>query len=448
MPRRVRGRINSQVRYRQPNIGRSALQGGGARMRQNAATQAEVDAAFVAGYDANLTAGFTLVGNLVIPRNRTLWGNQQTIVANGGALVEIGGNNAGVRYTTFQGTSNYAVQWSAVTLQGGSVVGCTFTDAGIRVLQSSPAPFAHSDCTIIENAFNDAVCQIERMTDSVIGENSFTNTVDTGRAIVCYGVQNCVIRNNVIDRGITGILLLAFSLIARFSFKGNTIIGNTITNIVEESISIDAQAGNEYASARDTDDVAALPGNGQVTLASAAWAADSTYGGTVIDMVFINGDGVGKVYPMLAQDNATFTIDITPEDYTTLSTSDRATLGWSVTGNTISDNTITMVATAGNPTGVLLYGGCYGNKVLRNTVTMAQAAHYGILVTNLNGFAAGDSVTGNAKGWPSANNVANDNNVIVGDIVQWRRVYGSPTPMDLVDNYVNGVPMPLETVAS
>lgn len=413
----------------------------------SAATQAEATAVFAAGYDVMLSASFTLSGNLDVPANRTLWGNGFTITANGGALVTILDDYSSVRKTVFAGSSTYAVQWHSVGLEHGSVLDCTFTSAaGVRVLQASG--FSHRYCNIRRNVFNDSNFLVERMTDSFVMGNVFANTNDVSRAITCYGLKDSVISNNTIDRGKTGILLLAFSLIGKFAFTGNTISGNTISGIVEESISIDAQAGTEYSNARDTDDVSSLPGSSQVVLTDAAWAADSTYSGVTIDMVFVNGANVGKYYPVTAQSGATFTLDIPAADYDLLTTSDRATIGWVPADNTIEDNTITVTTEAGTPAGILLWGGCHDTVIQNNTVTMALSTQWAIQVANLNGFTGLNSVTGNVKAWPSPGNVANDNDVVVGEVVQWRRKYGTPTEMDLVDNLVDGEPMTLEVVTS
>lgn len=235
---------------------------------------------------------------------------------------------------------------------------------------------------------------------SYIGNHFYE--MDGLRPIQLWGSNNRVERNFV-DGGVFGISLLGRQDVAAFRrpCTGNLIAGNIVLNTSEEGISMDI-VGNSATQTviREYDTVATTPGSSVITLASPNWSAQTTYTGSVYDLVFVSGTLAGKRYKITTHSGASFTLAGVAADYASIAVGNGVSIQLSCYGNTIANNIIIPALIEGRDfsSGIVLHGTGTENTIVNNvTFGINNGAgpfdNYAIREANLNGIAATDAIT-------------------------------------------------------
>jgi hypothetical protein len=302
-----------------------------------------------------------------------------------------------------------AIATISTTAQTNSTVqGCWFEQYQIGVsIAGTSNSSSTSGMKIIDNYFDTCGYGIFQIYGS---HNLFSrNTIvsSTSSAITFYGGSYNAVMNNRISGGVTGIVFLyTRSTSGSKALVHNTIQGNLVTGVTQESISLDCH-GNTAAdvSVFDWDTVSAKAINGSnvnITLTHANFASSGTAFGTYY-IEFRTGKLAGQVFKILTHSNSLFTVEMdTTNVYPLVTVGDEFVIGAPFFGNSIIGN---IVDASGGTASILLYGNCHGNTVMGNTVygkdilltTLSSLVRSSINVTTRFGraFCEGNVVIGN-----------------------------------------------------
>ncbi len=323
-----------------------------------------------------------------------------------------------------------------------SVTGTITTRPSIRLGQGFNS--YHRYNTIADNDFF-SVPILEEVGDAnyYLG-NRFYNMAGL-RPIQTWGSNHYII-GNYVSGGVLGISLLGKHNIAanRRPCTGNVISGNVVTGTSEEGISMDL-VGNIAAETvvREYDTIATKPGSPTITLASANWVAQTTYTGSLYDLVVVsatNSAMVGRRFKITTHSGASFTLDITSGDYANLTVGDGVAVKLECYGNTIANNVVlpTLASDRAATSGIALWGLGIGNTIVNNivfgqydgtglggTVNGVPLNNFALIEASLNGITASDSVTGLQRRASVGLNTITNNINLGGGIGAEYRDYGS-----------------------
>jgi hypothetical protein len=295
---------------------------------------------------------------------------------------------------------------------------------------------------------NDAILCVT-VNDSEFCNNYIRGTLN--KNIEFFGGKRNLIQGNNIETGVTGISFIFQWTTARAQGQvdGNKIIGNTIRNISEESISFDVR-GNiaDDMATRERSTVARKTASGGFNFIHLShtelWNSNKPYIGAC--MCFFTGKLKGQVFEILdygsPSPDVRFNMRITADVMSEVEAGDVVIIGAPFTNNIIQGNNIVMPH-GPLTTGIFLYGLCYYNLVDSNIVRClsSDSGKPGIRVRSLGGLNKTNSLTNPPGGRdaPSENNTLSNNLLINCDEVSDYYGYGSATPYHSVGNRHVGV---------
>lgn len=282
-----------------------------------------------------------------------------------------------------------------------------------------------------------SIVLLEEVGDNNDFTGNFFYQMDGLRPIQWWG-SNHNIEGNYVDGGIFGIAALGKHNIAanRRPCTGNTVSGNIVLNTSEEGISFDV-VGNVAAETvlREYDTVASKPGGSVINLASANWAAQTTYTGSLYDAVFTSGTLAGRRYKITTHSGAAFTLSGLSADYASVTVGDGVSVQLSCYDNKIAHNIVIPKLTAdrAHTSGIVLHGTGVDMDI-RNNIVYGESdgvgagdaglVYHGIRETSLNSIVATDSITGIQRRGPVGLNRIEGNRELGGGIGSDYKNYG------------------------
>lgn len=256
---------------------------------------------------------------------------------------------------------------------------CIFTSMGRGISYgANSVNTAHTRLKLNFNTF--ITCDygifIERgLRSQIIGNQLFLTGGSSQRGI---HVQGCIygseiIANNI-NGGKTGVSILYQRTNASRSVSDvyavsahNLIANNYITNVSEESISIDCN-GNDptNCAAREVDTVASVSSL-TVTLSAGGWAGITANAHFNDYAGFVTGALAGRIFRITASSGATITLDCTGAEASAITAGDLVVIGAWAFNTVISGNRI-QCRSGANATGIMLWGMCQGITIGPNTI--------------------------------------------------------------------------------
>lgn len=353
-----------------------------------------------------VNATFTMATNVTL----TAAEDASLVIASGQILNFDDGNVIEGVYIRME--SNSRLQAAAAsgntTVQNARIEGNTFVRSGtittapyLRFGQGFGAGQFHQNNVVRDNDFYE-VSILEEVGNNIAYEGNHFYNMAGLRPLQIWGSNHRVI-GNYVDGGIFGLSLLGKHNIAaaRRPCTGNVFAGNIVLNTSEEGISMDV-VGNVAAETviREYDTVATTPGSSVITLSSANWSAQTTYTGSVYDLVFVTGTLAGKRYKITTHSGASFTLANVSSDYASITVGDGVSIQLSCYGNTIANNIVIPALIEGRDfsSGIVLHGTGTENTIANNIVYGVDTGagsfdNYAIREANLNGIVATDAIT-------------------------------------------------------
>ena len=283
-----------------------------------------------------------------------------------------------------------------------------------------------------------------RVSYSIFKSNYIQGVKGITTGIQFWGAIQCVITDNIIIGGITGISCIVNPLYSGLCpFQCNTISNNTVTHVSEETISLDGRYNTYPNGVFEIDTVSSKSlvssgGNVRIKMSNANWSSTGSIGQySSYYITFTSGKLVGMTFPIISQTEKD-SIDVQVPNVSGRSLyndigADEFVIGLPMYNNVISNNTleISYKTTDYLPTGIVLWGYACGNTISNNTIrrTDTQGSTNldcnGIVLANLAGITYGaganQSVTQTALKAPCMNNIICGNN---GEGVQVQLVNG------------------------
>lgn len=270
---------------------------------------------------------------------------------------------------------------------------------------------------------------IVRLFKSLITRNKMVSAATSYQHILFTAGSRNRVTENELDFGKTGITwVYRRDLNGAFgtSFR-NVISGNTIVNISEEGISFDVNGSTAATVAvvdRGTVASKANPSGAiyNVVVSGGTWATE-TRDYTGYYACFLSGALKGQPVKITGHLGATLTLALAASQYAILTAADQFTVGMPFIGNVISGNTVDTSA-RGVARGLHLYGLCYQNTVVGNTVIGTGAAKGGLQVDSITGLAQPANLSASSGLAPSEGNTVVGNTVNGDDLSIALHSYG------------------------
>lgn len=284
---------------------------------------------------------------------------------------DLGFNGLSLTSTTQRGVTTR----NDVGVARARVSRCRFRDyqTSVAVLIRAIPNDAPTHCVVEDTLFEN--CQyailVERGVCCRIIRNTSVSKVGSGRHIVLYSAENCIIADNLLTGGIVGIAgLMNRTVAGTFAIQGNVIRGNTVVAVSEEAISLD-MFGNDANSIAVIDHgvVRSLgtysTAGGQLTLTLDSAFTDAPNNKYFrLRLVLTSGAAAGTVLKIDASSGALLTLNgVRPDTADLIAVGDTISIGLPMFGNIITGNEI---RDAGKWS-VVLWGFCVGNVVAQNT---------------------------------------------------------------------------------
>lgn len=253
---------------------------------------------------------------------------------------------------------------------------CRFADfrSSVAILIRAIPNDAPSHCIIENNVFENCEYAIlmERGIYCRITGNTSVNQVGSGRHIVFYSAENCLIADNLLTGGIVGITgLMNRSVAGFFAIHGNIVRGNTVVAVSEEGISLDMFGNDANAVAVTDHGTVASRGAYNATNGQLSLTLDPAFAAAVPNkffrtrLVLTSGAAAGSVFRVDASAGALLTINgVRPDTAALIAEGDSISIGLPMFGNIITGNEI---RDAGKWS-IVLWGFCIGNVVAQNTL--------------------------------------------------------------------------------
>jgi hypothetical protein len=252
---------------------------------------------------------------------------------------------------------------------------CRFAEfkSSIAILLRAIPNDAPSRCVIEDNVFENCEYAVlmERGLYCRIVRNTSSNATGSGRHIVFYSAENCLIADNLVTGGIVGITgLMNRTVGGTFPIQGNVIRGNTVVAVAEEGISLDLHGNDSNTVAVTDHGTIASKGsynssNGQLSITlDAGFSGASSNKFFRARLVITSGAAVGSVFKIDASSGEVVTVNGMRADTAALvAAGDSISIGQPMFANIITGNE---VRDAGKWS-VVLWGFCVGNVVAQNT---------------------------------------------------------------------------------
>lgn len=312
---------------------------------------------------------------------------------------------------------------------------CSWTAPAIYLVQSADNG-GPSNYAVKGNTFRDSgnAIFLERVSNCEVSGNSSENPVGVGQHIVMYAANGCQILGNKTVGGITGILGLAARGLGA-PIRNNIISGNRVVSPSEEGISLDIN-GNSATSVGAVDwgtirEKNFTGGANLLTLTlDGAFSSSplNRFYGQVLTVT--TGSAAGTMLPIGESNGALFySRGVRPSVYSAINVGDEVVIGYPLSGNIITGNSVENAGTYS----IVLWGLCIGNVITENTCSTnlstsapTSGPSGGVEVWGLDGLIVSTgSQTGRAGRAPSIKNRVSSNSLTGADLKLAVQRYGT-----------------------
>lgn len=293
-------------------------------------------------------------------------------LGSGSFCEDVGFNGSGLTSTTQRAITT---RNDVAALTRARISRCLFTNynASVAVLIRAVPNGAPSRCVVEDNIFENCAYAvlIERALYCRIERNTSTNVVGTGRHIVFYSAENCIIADNLVIGGVLGITgLMNRAVAGSIPIQGNVIRGNTVISVSEEGISLDVFGNDPSRVAVIDNGTISSKGNYNSVTGQLSITLDPAFAGAASNkyfksrLVLTSGAATGTVLRIDASSGAVLTVTgMRPDTAELIAAGDSISIGLPMYANIITGNEIRDAGTWS----VVLWGFCVGNLVTQNT---------------------------------------------------------------------------------